>query len=668
MIQNSTKTRAPVESPEAGKSDADLDLALRGFQGTPDEIEREWFERVYTGRGDTQKQLTFRAVLTGGILGMFMAVSNLYTILKLGWSFPVTITSCVLAFVLWNALRKISFGRLSQMTMLENNCMQSAASAAGYSTGATVGMAFGALLLISGSHHPWYVVAPYVLFTAALGVFVAIPMKRQMVNQEQLKFPSGIAAAETVRSLYSQGAEALKKAYALLIALASGGLVGLLRTYSTLTEQLRNSGRPQIWLEKVQSFVFIPDTVAFPNWLSPIPRGQMAGLALEPSVLLIGAGMIAGLRVCLSMFFGSVLLYFVVAPWLLAADLSHAGQAGYVPSFSVNPVGNFNPTRWAIWGGTAVMVFSSLTVLALQWQTLARAFTIFKKRKGPVQSNPIDAVEVPLSWLVAGLVPITIGMVLVQYLAFHVSVPLGLIAVAFSFLIALVSCRATGETDTTPVGPMGKVTQLLYAVLPGAKGITSINLMAAGVTAAAGTAAAHLLTDLKSGFVLGANPRKQFQAQFVGIFFGTLAIVPAWYAMVPNKQALEAFNPPATYMWKAVADLLTQGIRMLPTTAIWAMVIGALVGVALPLAAKLFPRAEPWLPSAMGLGLSWVMVFQNSLSFAIGAVLVAVWTKLNKKNSDLYSIPIASGMIAGESLVAALIAIACTAVGLLAVR
>ena len=131
------------------------------------------------------------------------------------------------------------------------------------------------------------------------------------------------------------------------------------------------------------------------------------------------------------------------------------------------------------------MVFSSLTVLALQWQTLARAFTLFKKRKGPVQSNPIDAVEVPISWLVAGMIPITIGMVLVQYLAFHVSVLLGLIAVAFSFLIALVSCRATGETDTTPVGPMGKVTQLLYAVLPGAQGNPSINLMAAGATAAA---------------------------------------------------------------------------------------------------------------------------------------------------------------------------------------
>jgi uncharacterized oligopeptide transporter (OPT) family protein len=668
MIQNLNKETAVAEPIGAAQSDEPLDLALRGFEGTPDEIERQWFEKVYTGRGDTQKQLTFRAVLTGGILGMFMAVSNLYTILKLGWSFPVTITSCVLAFVMWNALRGLSRGRLSQMTMLENNCMQSAASSAGYSTGATVGMAFGALLLINGSHHPWYVVAPYVLFTAALGVFVAIPMKRQMVNQEQLKFPSGIAAAETVRSLYSKGAEAIKKAYALLIALASGGLVGWLRSYSTLTEQLRNSGRPQAWLEKVQSFLVIPDSLAFPQWLNPIPRGQMAGFTFEPSVLLIGAGMIAGLRVCLSMLLGSVLLYFVVAPRLLVADLAHAGVPGYVPSFTVNPAGNFNPLRWAVWGGTAVMVFSSLTVLAFQWQTLARALTIFKKRKGSAQLNPIDAVEVPISWLIAGMIPITIGMVLVQYLAFHVSIPLGLIAVVFSFLIALVSCRATGETDTTPVGSMGKVTQLLYAVLPGAKGIASINLMAAGVTAAAGNAAAHLLTDLKSGFVLGANPRKQFHAQFVGIFFGTLAIVPAWYAMVPNKQALEAFNPPATFMWKAMADLLTQGVHMLPTTAIWAMVIGALIGIALPLAAKLFPKVTPWLPSAMGLGLSWVMVFQNSLSFAIGAVLVAAWTKLNKRNADLYAIPIASGMIAGESLVAALIAIACTVVGLLAVR
>jgi uncharacterized oligopeptide transporter (OPT) family protein len=280
----------------------------------------------------------------------------------------------------------------------------------------------------------------------------------------------------------------------------------------------------------------------------------------------------------------------------------------------------------------------------------------------------MDAIEVPTSWLVIGLIPITLGLVAVQYFAFHIAVWLGLVSVAFSFVAALVCCRATGETDTTPIGAVGKLTQLLYAVLPGAKGIVSINLMAAGTTAAAGGAAADLLTDLKSGYLLGANPRKQFLAQFSGIFFGVLAVVPAWYLMVPDKKALEAFNPPATNMWKAVADLLTQGVHMLPQSALSAIVIGALVGVSLPLIEKLQPGAHSYLPSAMGLGLAWVVPFQNCLSFFIGAMIVTIWQELRKKNSETYAIPIASGFVAGESLVAAFIAIACTLVGFLTVK
>lgn len=661
MIQ---ATEEKIESTEL--SDADLELPIRGFTGTPEEIERQWFEKIYRGRGDSQKQLTLRAVFMGGVLGMFMATSNLYTTLKLGWSFGVAITACVLSFVIWNALRALSGGHLSPMSILENNCMQSTASAAGYSTGGTIGVAFGALLLLQGTHQPWYVVAPCAFVTAALGVFLAIPMKRQMVNQEQLKFPSGIAAAETLRSLYSKGAEALRKAYALLACLLAGGVVGLLRSYGTLAEQFRNSGRPQAWLESIQRVLYIPETLNFPAWVNPLAKGQMAGLVFEPSVLLIGAGMITGLRVSLSMLLGSSLLYFVVAPHLLALDQAHAGLPGYVPSFAVNAAGVFNPTRWALWGGTSIMVFSSLATMALQWPTLVRAFSLFKKKEPTSHSAAMQAIEVPMSWLLAGLIPITIAMVILQYVAFHISILLGLIAVALSFVVSLVCCRATGETDTTPMGAMGKLTQLLYAALPGAQGVASINLMAASVTAGAGSAAADLLTDLKSGYILGANPRKQFLAQFAGIFFGTLAVVPAWYAMVPNKKALEAFNPPATYMWKAVADLLTHGLHMLPPTAIWAIVIGAIVGVALPVAGRLFPKAEPYLPSAMGLGLSWVMVFQNSLSFAIGAVLVALWKKWDKARAECYYVPVASGLIAGESLVAALIAIGCTLVGLLA--
>src|SRR4051794_29674085 len=62
--------------PNEDFSDTGPDLAIRGFKGTPEEIERQWLEKVYKGRGDSQKQLTVRAVFIGGVLGMFMSISN----------------------------------------------------------------------------------------------------------------------------------------------------------------------------------------------------------------------------------------------------------------------------------------------------------------------------------------------------------------------------------------------------------------------------------------------------------------------------------------------------------------------------------------------------------------------------------------------------------------
>ena len=657
MNQGHTKQSAP---------ETELILPLAGFTGTPEEKDRQWFEQCY--RGDSQRQLTVRAVLMGGILGMFTAVSNLYTTLKIGWSFGVSITACVISFVVWNSICNLLGGRVSRMSILENNCMQSTATAAGSSTGSTLATALGALLLITGVQQPWPVAMAFVLLTAALGVFLAIPMKRQMINHEQLRFPTGIATAETLRSLYSKSGESLKQAYALIIALGVGVLVGTLHTYLQLVAELKLKNRLPHWLEKLSDWLYLPDTWNFTGFLNPLARGQMAGLAFEPSVLLIGAGMITGLRVSLSMFAGSALLYYLVAPWLVAHDAANAAMAGFVPSFKINADGDINPVRWALWGGTAIMVFASLTQLALNWRSVLRAFMLFKKEERAANQDAVEAVEVPNAWLFIGLVPITIGLVIVQYFAFHIAVWLGLLSVAFSFVVSLVACRATGETDTTPIGAMGKVTQLLYAVLPGAKGIAAINLMAAGTTAAAAGAAADLLTDLKSGYLLGANPRRQFLAQFYGVFFGVLAVVPAWYLMVPDKKALEAFNPPATNMWKAVADLLTQGASHLPQTALVAIVIGALVGMMLAVIEKLWPKAQPYLPSAMGLGLAWVVPFQNAFAFLIGAVIVSVWQKWNQKSSDTFAIPIASGLVAGESLVAAFIAITCTLIGLLAVR
>ena len=645
------------------------DIPALPANATPEEKDLHWFRHHY--QGDNQRQLTVRAVLVGGVLGMLMAVSNLYTTLKLGWAFGVAITACVLSYVMWNALRSLSRGRLTPMSLLENNCMQSTASAAGYSTGGTVGSAFGALLLMAAPDatslavSPWYVLVPFVFLTAALGVFIAIPLKRQLVNHEQLAFPSGIAAAETLRSLYSEGREAMQKAIALIIAMGVGGVVGLLRGVGSLAELMQQIGRPQPWLERINQWCGIPDIKELPSWMAPVQGLTLRGYAFEPSVLLIGAGMIVGLRVSLSMLAGSLLLYLVVVPWLFAIDRDSAGVAGYVASLTISNNAT-NPVRWALWGGTALMVAASLTSAALQWKTFLRAFGIVRQaRGGGAEADALAAIEVPNSWFFAGLIPIGIGLVTVQSCAFSVSIPLGIVAVLMSGVVALVCCRATGETDTTPIGAMGKLTQLLYSVLPGASGNATINLMSAGSTAAAGSSAADLLTDLKSGWLLGANPRRQFIAQFIGVFFGTLAIIPAWYLLVPDRAALEAFNPPAANMWKAVADLLTQGIHMLPVTARWAIAIGALLGIAMPLYERLFPKHTRYMPSAIGLGLAWVIPFQNALSFAIGAAIAVVWTRWRRGSAERLTVPIASGLVAGESLVAAFIAIACTVIGLL---
>ncbi|MGE3309883.1 MAG: OPT family oligopeptide transporter [Limisphaerales bacterium] len=633
---------------------------------TPEGRDARWFRTVY--QGDRVPQLTLRALVMGAFIGFLMAASNLYTTLKLGWSFGVVVTAVVLSYALWNGLRALSGGRIGPMSILENNCMASCASAAGYSTGSTVGVAFGALLLIQGHHQPWYVVAAYVGFTAGLGVFLAIPMKRRMINHEQLPFPTGTAAAETLRSLYTAGAEAVRKAWGLITALVFSLVIGFLRTFGTLVDAIAGTGRDVTFYQRIQKALSIPESIPFTGFLNPLSRGQLAGLSFEPSVLLVGAGMLLGPRVTLSMLAGSTLLYYFVAPAVAAYDAAHATVPGYIASFTYRPDGSFNPVRWGLWGGTSLMVFASLTVLALDWRTLARAFTLFRGQpsEGETAEPGLAAIEVPNRWLAFGLVPFGVGTVVVLWMAFDVAIPLGILAVLLTFVVSLVCCRATGETDTTPLGPMGKLTQLVYGLLPGAAGNTVINLMTAGATTSAGMGSADLLTDLKSGYLLGANPRKQFLAQFAGVFVGTLAIVPIWYLMVPTKESLEAFNPPATLMWKAVADVLTRGIQSLPPSALWIMAIGAAIGIFLPVVQRFVPRARPYLPSAIGLGFSWAFVFQNSLSFALGSLAVWTWSRLHRRQADTFAVPVASGFIAGESLIAAAIAIGCTLVGIAA--
>src|SRR5262245_44153754 len=201
----------PQSPPEAGSS--------------PEVIERYWFEHVYAG--DRMRQLTARALIMGMLLGGIMSLSNVYVGLRAGWGLGVAITSTILAFAAFSALRKMFPKQFPEFSILENNAMASCASAAGYMTGAGVVKSIPALMMLRPEAVPnvWILMA-WIGVILWLGVFLAVPAKRQMINIEQLRYPSGIAAATTLRTLHEEGGgAAARQAKALGLSVLLGSVI-----------------------------------------------------------------------------------------------------------------------------------------------------------------------------------------------------------------------------------------------------------------------------------------------------------------------------------------------------------------------------------------------------------------------------------------------------------
>jgi OPT family oligopeptide transporter len=595
---------------------------------TADDPELIWYQNVY--QGDSMPQLTLRAVVMGSFLGGFMSLSNLYVGLKTGWGLGVSITSCILSFAIYRTLITVAPGLFgSQMSILENNCMQSTASAAGYSTGGTMVSAISAYLIITGHHIPWLVLSLWTFFLAALGVFLAVPMKRQMINVEQLRFPTGVAAAEVLRSLHAAGGDAVLKARAL-------GIAGLIGTVIT-------------WLRDARKPFGIPDMVGFPGAILGIPMIRWT-LSFEMSTIMMGAGAIIGWKVAWSMLLGGIINYGFLAPWMVKLGVIDPAKVGYRAIVA-----------WSTWTGAALLVTSALLQFAFSWRTVAKAFSgltrIFRKDLAHGDHDPLARIEVPSTWFLGGTTVAAIGCMAILYFAFHTTWWMSLVAIVMTFFIAVVACRATGESDITPTGAMGKITQLLFGWLAPSNMVT--NLMTAGMTSGAALASADLLTDLKSGYQLGANPRKQFLAQFLGIFTGVLVVVPAFYLLVPSAAALgtDQWPAPAAQVWAAVARLLSNGVHSLHPTARLGLLIGGLVGLILPVLQRAFPKAAAFIPSPTGLGLAFVIPFFNAFSMFLGALIALILQKAKPAMAEKFIVPVSSGFIAGESLMGIAVAL-----------
>lgn len=675
-------------------SEPEVDTSVFALDKIPPE-QRDAYWRKHIYRADKEPQLTVRGAIFGGLIGILACASSMYTSLKIGWGFGIALVAVILSFVVFNFMRSISGGRIKPMGVLENAATSSVASVTGMTTTHTVVSAFGALMLLQGIPAPWYKMVPTLFFGAMLGTCIAIPMKRALINQERLRFPSAIASAETLKSLYATSGNAVtkNKVRTLLISLGLAAVLGIIKQLPTLASAFAEIGKTKI-ADFCTRFAFVPDAIGLPDFLNPlklwggiqgstvvsdkgvkavVPEdANLPGVSLDASVLLIGAGMLCGLRVSLTMFFTAIALDWWIAPWLISQDILHVGSDIFRNiEASVDAQGNFTGFRvvyWSLWMGTAIMVMSSFTALAFQWRTIGRAFSGIFPKKGAAKTDdahdPVADVEVPMKWFVIGVIPSAIGLIITLHFAFNTAWYLGILAIFLAGAFGLICARSCGEADTNPIGAMGKISQLIYSVMPGARGNVSTNLITGGVTAAAGGASGDLMSDMKLGNLLGLKPRIQFWTQLLAICIGTTIAVPVWRLLVPNVETLEKYPAPPARMWKAVAEFLNDPLISLPTTVYWAMSIGAIIGIAIPILEKLFPKFRPYMPSAMGMGIVLTLpaAFNNAASFAIGAIAVWVWNKLHKKSEENYSVALASGLVGGESIACALAAMAATAI------
>ena len=258
-----------------------------------EERDREWLETVYKPM-QGQRQLTVRAIAAGMVFGGLMSLSNLYVGLRSGWGLGVDIAAVIVIFAIFKALRAIGLSR-REFGMMESTIMMTVAVAASWISSAGLVSAVPALTMLTGYTFVWWHLTLLIGVILYLGLFMAIPLKRQMIQIDRLRFPANIPTGVTLKAMYSHGGEAMKKAKSLGLAGLSGIIVAVFR------DGVRG---------------VIPGLVPMPAALGRIGMGKLT-LSFEPSLIFIGIGALFGIKVGLSMLFGFVLNYGVLAPNLI---------------------------------------------------------------------------------------------------------------------------------------------------------------------------------------------------------------------------------------------------------------------------------------------------------------------------------------------------------------
>jgi len=551
-----------------------------------------------------ERELTLRAVLTGVLLGAALAPCNVYSGLKIGWSFNMSIIALLLALGFWRLLER--FAGVTQWTLKESNIGQTAASSAASIISGGLVAPIPAYALLSGEQLAMLPMIAWVFAVSFLGVWVAWYLRPALIVDAPLRFPAGVATLETMRDVFGQGREALLRISALCAAgLVSGG-VKLLTSFV---------GPVLRW--------------------APTQALERLTFGLEPSLLLVGFGAIIGIRAGISLALGALIAWGAIAPRLLEAGLVQAPTAASGPLFA--PL-----VEWLLWPGVSLMAAATLAGFATRW---VRAVA------GGPRSATFSTAALRGRGPALGFAGAALLAVALQVTLFDISLWMALLAIPLAVLLASIAARVVGETGIPPIGAIGKLSQLGFGIA--APGQTITNLMTANVAGGAAGQCADLLNDFKVGHGIGAAPARQTVAQCCGVAAGSVVGVLVYLALIPDPAAMlftEEWPAPAVATWKAVAEALTHGLGSVPPSARVAMLFGGAAGAVLGVLDAL-PRPPRWLPSGVALGLAFVIPASISVTMFFGAALVWALLGWKERFANRFALAVAAGLIAGESIV-----------------
>jgi len=584
------------------------------------------------------KEFTVRAVVAGLLIGTLLCGSNMHFGLQTGWVTMGSVQSAVLGFGLFKAGQRMGF--LRDFTVAENVIVQTTAVAT-----ATMPLAAGFVGVVPAlskltseenpPHGPVKLSAGQLLAWAAalafFGVFIAVPLRTQTILREKLRFPSGTATAQIIRTLFGidadEPAEAVanmrtgiggpvehgramtvqeRASFSLPSALSrrcsnaedcaklhTGCVAALARADTSLTlstwrglpmhklagEDAESEVTDTPWRVLVWTFVatcaftlasaWAPVLRALPvfTWVG-LPAATTWGWVLTPAMGYIGQGMIMGTKTSLSMLIGALLGYAVLGPV--------AKAQGWAPG----EVSNWRDgaSGWVIWVSLAVMLGDSIASLSLLVATTLRNW---HRRRGEYGDGELThCQQIPVWWWGTGLAASTAVCTAVLSPMFQLPVWQPPVAVLLALLVAVLAVRALGETDLNPVSGVGKLSQAIFALISPRHVLG--NLVAGAVAEAGAQQAGDMMQDFKTAHLLGVCPRQQFGAMLIGSGASVFVSVAAYQLytstyQIPGPQ----FPAPTAEIWLDMAKLVSGGQPLPPQVAPFC--IGAAVmGAALP--------------------------------------------------------------------------------------